>query len=72
MVRDFLFARGLESRPSFKSGRATDAGHINVCLCLSDVVKFVESNVVAQKAVKLLGDHAKVEALISGMVIFSA
>lgn len=44
------------------------AGHINVCLCLSDVVKFVDSNVVAQKAVKLLGDHAKVVTLISDMV----
>ncbi|KAG1764277.1 hypothetical protein EV702DRAFT_1205088 [Suillus placidus] len=49
-------------------GRATVAGHIEVCLCLSDVVKFVESNIVAQEAVKLLGDHVKVEALISGMI----
>lgn len=49
-------------------GKPTVAGHINVCLCRSDVHKFVESNVVAQKAVKLLGDHAKVEALISDMV----
>ncbi|KAG2126936.1 hypothetical protein DEU56DRAFT_535067 [Suillus clintonianus] len=49
-------------------GRATVAGHIEACLCLSDVVKFVESNVAAQAAVKLLGNHGKVEALISGMV----
>jgi hypothetical protein len=70
MVRWFLFALRLESRPSFESGKPTVAGHINVCLCRSDVDKFVESNVVAQKAVKLLGDHAKVEALISDMVTF--
>ncbi|KAG2067564.1 hypothetical protein BDR04DRAFT_1158899 [Suillus decipiens] len=49
-------------------GRATVAGHIDVCLCLSDVANFVESNIVAQQAVKLLGDHAKVEALVAGMV----
>jgi hypothetical protein len=71
MVRCFLFVLRLESQPSFESGKPTVAGHINVCLCLSDVAKFAESNVVAQKAVKLLGDHAKVEELISDMVIFS-
>ena len=43
-------------------------GPLDACLCLSDVGKFVESNVAAQRAVKLLGDHAKVEAIISGMV----
>ncbi|KAG2129552.1 uncharacterized protein EDB93DRAFT_115041 [Suillus bovinus] len=43
-------------------------GHIAACLCLTDVEQFVESNPVAQKAVQLLGDQAKVEALISDMV----
>lgn len=49
-------------------GNPTVAGHIEACLCLSDVAKFVESNAVAQKAVELLCDESKVEALISDMV----
>ncbi|KAG1813531.1 uncharacterized protein BJ212DRAFT_1588579 [Suillus subaureus] len=49
-------------------GKATVAGHLDVCLCAKDVVTFVKSNVVAQKAVKLVGDHTKVETLISNMI----
>ncbi|KAG1840665.1 hypothetical protein C8R48DRAFT_740264 [Suillus tomentosus] len=49
-------------------GNPTVAGHIEACLCLSDVGKFVESNAVAQQAVELLYDESKVEALISDMV----
>ncbi|KAJ8582422.1 hypothetical protein M405DRAFT_830709 [Rhizopogon salebrosus TDB-379] len=49
-------------------GKATIAGHLDACLCLSDVVNFVQSDAVAQAAVKLLDDHVKVEAIISGMI----
>jgi hypothetical protein len=50
------------------NGEPTVAGHIAVCLCVSDVAEFVQSNVVAQKAVNLVGDQAQVEELISNMV----
>ncbi|KAG2035386.1 hypothetical protein BDR03DRAFT_525445 [Suillus americanus] len=49
-------------------GKATVAGHLDACLCAADVVAFVKSNVVAQKAVKLVGDHTKVETMISEMI----
>ncbi|KAG1874993.1 hypothetical protein F4604DRAFT_1763545 [Suillus subluteus] len=49
-------------------GKATVAGHLDACLCTADVVAFVKSNVVAQKAVKLVGDSTKVETLISNMI----
>ncbi|OAX43445.1 hypothetical protein K503DRAFT_853323 [Rhizopogon vinicolor AM-OR11-026] len=51
-----------------KYGKATVAGHLEACLCLSAVGAFVESNSIAQAGVKLLGDRVGVEAIISGMI----